>query len=554
MKARWLPHHCYCRQAHLVTTIVWSFFATTTCFIATTTCFIATTTCFIATTTCFIATTTCFITITMNKLHKFLIALVTLTVLIVTIYLLSANDVPIILLPMKSFRHEGTLFGISEETRNKKTQDPVIKRGTQSEGNPEAKETLMTHLPPKSGTSQGMVTARQPSSSETITSKDINSVHLPLQPGDSHLPYEELNLKQIKQSPVDLFKETPETNDALNTNNNPQLKKILFWNDGYSNKHFGFGFGREPFLRAGCRVNTCFTTGDRSRFPLEEIDALVWHFRSNDKSLPTVRSPHTRYVFWMMESASYLYGNIGHFNNIFNWTFTYRLDSDFPNQYGRVYRRRQPLQEPEEERNYAANKTKLAAWFVSNCRTVGGREELVKLLRKWIKIDQYGQCGSLSCVRKNSSGCYSMLEKNYKFYFSFENSLCQDYATEKLFNILRLSVVPVVYGQGNYSMLAPPHSYIDALSFPTAKALAEYLIYLDKNDTAYNEYFRWKRFHWIPHTWANVAKPYCDMCERLHQDNTTKVYNLQQWFVQDSHCKSSYSKDISLFINGYIKR
>ncbi|XP_042232480.1 alpha-(1,3)-fucosyltransferase C-like isoform X2 [Homarus americanus] len=473
MKARWLPHHCYCRQAHLVTTIVWSFFATTTCFI----------------------------TITMKKLHKFLIALVTLTVLLVTIYLLSVNDVPITLLPMKSFRHEGTLFGISEETRNNKTQDPIIKRGTQSEGNPEAKETLMTHLPPKSGTSQGIVTARQPPSSETITSKDINSVHLPLQPGDSHLPYEELNLKQIKQSPVDLFKETPETNDALNTNNNPQLKKILFWNDGYSSKHFGFGFGREPFLRAGCRVNTCFTTGDRSRFPLKEIDALVWHFRSNDRSLPTVRSPHTRYVFWMMESASYLYGNIGHFNNIFNWTFTYRLDSDFPNPYGRVYRRRQPLQEPEEERNYAANKTKLAAWFVSNCWTVGGREELVKLLRKWIKIDQYGQCGSLSCVRKNSSGCYSMLEKNYKFYFSFENSLCQDYATEKLFNILR-----------------------------------------------------WKRFHWIPHPWANEAKPYCDLCERLHQDNTTKVYNLQQWFVQDSHCKSSYSKDISLFINGYIKR
>lgn len=54
----------------------------------------------------------------------------------------------------------------------------------------------------------------------------------------------------------------------------------------------------------------------------------------------------------------------------------------------------------------------------------------------------------------------------------------------------RLRVVPVVYGLANYTEHAPPHSYIDALSFPTAKALADHLIYLDKNDTAYNEYFR----------------------------------------------------------------
>nr|XP_045620426.1 alpha-(1,3)-fucosyltransferase C-like isoform X2 [Procambarus clarkii] len=383
-----------------------------------------------------------------------------------------------------------------------------------------------------------------PSRSTTLVNNITSQFLLP---GDSNLPYIEPNYEEIKQLPEDLFNEDPQKMAKIDPFN-PPLKKILFWNEAYSNKHFGFGFGREPFLRAGCRVNTCMTTGDRSRFPLNEIDALLWHFRSNDRSLPRVRSPHTRYVFWMMESASHLYGRIDTYNNLFNWTMTYRLDSDFPNPYGKVYRRRKPL-EPIDK-NYAAGKTKMAAWFVSNCNTIGGREKLVKNLRKWIQIDQYGHCSHLTCERKDLSKCHAMLSADYKFYFSFENSLCRDYATEKFFNMLGLDVVPVVYGFGNYSVQAPPHSYIDALSFPTAKALADYLIYLHKNDTAYNEYFRWKRFHWLVDHWAKVAKPYCDLCERLHNDNTTKVYNLKKWFVDDSHCKSSQNKKINAFIHG----
>ena len=55
----------------------------------------------------------------------------------------------------------------------------------------------------------------------------------------------------------------------------------------------------------------------------------------------------------------------------------------------------------------------------------------------------------------------------------------------------RYDIVPVVLGGGDYAHSAPPGSYIDALAFPTVARLAEYLLYLDANDTAYNEYFRW---------------------------------------------------------------
>nr|XP_045620449.1 alpha-(1,3)-fucosyltransferase C-like [Procambarus clarkii] len=266
-------------------------------------------------------------------------------------------------------------------------------------------------------------------------------------------------------------------------------------------------------------------------------------------TFPGERWRHTRYVFWMLESPANMHRTVRTFAGVFNWTFTYRLDSDFPMPYGRVYRRRVPLK--ETSRNYAAGKTKMAAWFVSHCDAISGREQLVATLRRWVEVDQYGRCGGLSCSLHQSDKCDLLLNTHYKFYLSFENSLCRDYVTEKFFRILRLDIVPVVFGQANYGLHAPPHAYIDALTFPSVKALADHLIYLDKNDTAYNEYFRWKRYHRVPNSWENWSKPYCELCERLHADHTVKVYHdIHQWFVEGSSCRTRFNHHIAAFING----
>lgn len=71
------------------------------------------------------------------------------------------------------------------------------------------------------------------------------------------------------------------------------------------------------------------------------------------------------------------------------------------------------------------------AWFVSNCVSRSGRQDLVKHLQKYIDIDVYGECGTLSCPRKQEEKCKKMIDKQYKFYFALENSLCLDYVTEK---------------------------------------------------------------------------------------------------------------------------
>lgn len=63
-----------------------------------------------------------------------------------------------------------------------------------------------------------------------------------------------------------------------------------------------------------------------------------------------------------------------------------------------------------------------------------GRELYVKELQKYIPVDVYGLCGPLRCGKNhNDAYCYEqVLTPSYKFYLAFENTLCQDYITEKV--------------------------------------------------------------------------------------------------------------------------
>ena len=75
------------------------------------------------------------------------------------------------------------------------------------------------------------------------------------------------------------------------------------------------------------------------------------------------------------------------FHNFFNWTMTYRLDSDIPRPYGWItelskpsfypaavtdWRAVQPL-DPGERALRSHPKSKMVAWIVSNCNTHSNR-------------------------------------------------------------------------------------------------------------------------------------------------------------------------------------
>ena len=75
-----------------------------------------------------------------------------------------------------------------------------------------------------------------------------------------------------------------------------------------------------------------------SGIPVEDFDAVVfhepyWHGRND---LPTKRSPHQRYVYWTIEAPG-LHSYVGKWQELpdfFNWTMTYRWDSDIVVPYG----------------------------------------------------------------------------------------------------------------------------------------------------------------------------------------------------------------------------
>lgn len=180
------------------------------------------------------------------------------------------------------------------------------------------------------------------------------------------------------------------------------------------------------------------------------------------------------------------------------------------------------------------NKNRTVAWFVSHCNVFSHRDDLVRNLQEFIDVDVYGKCGNLSCSR-HSTECDEMLSASYKFYFAFENTLCIDYITEKLYNTINSYVIPVIYSGAELSRFLPPKSYVDVESFDTAENLAKYLKYLSDNPREYVKYFWWRQFYKIA---RKDEMEFCALCLKLNEPNfNTKKQtyeNIKDWFYKDT--------------------
>ncbi|KAK4876313.1 hypothetical protein RN001_012735 [Aquatica leii] len=243
---------------------------------------------------------------------------------------------------------------------------------------------------------------------------------------------------------------------------------------------------------------------------IDEFDAIVFHGSIYDTHIH--EAPANKFSY----NPNYTF-----FSSFYNWTITYRLDSDIILRYGHVGYKKRNYQLPSVES--IEKKTKLAAWFVSHCNTSSKREDLVKEMQKYIPVDIYGSCGNLSCPRigyMSTRQCYTMVQHKYKFYLSFENSLCKDYFTEKLYFILNLNVIPVVYGGNDDTVLAPPKSFINIRDFKTVQELTDYLKFLDTNTTEYLKYFEWRKRYFIYN-----SPSICDLCNKLNEFSPSKTYD-----------------------------
>ncbi|KAK4315678.1 hypothetical protein Pmani_013110 [Petrolisthes manimaculis] len=293
---------------------------------------------------------------------------------------------------------------------------------------------------------------------------------------------------------------------------------------------------------------------------MEKADVILIHVRSvqsrekllhdlkpRDPSQPWVMfdpethimsNPHLRYKYHTL-------------NGIFNRTFHHRRDSDILMVHGFIVGRgsdanllppswrTQPILWP------TTNRTKLAVTFISNCKDQSGRLKYIREFQQFASIDVYGKCGPLRCgssryaqheYQPHTDPCMITAGENYLFFFAFENALCEDYATEKIYNLLYYPMVPVVLGAADYSQLLPPNSFINARSF-TPKQLAHRLTYLATHPQDYFKLLEWRQYY-QPST-VGGARVFCDLCTQLHDPHfyQSNVYhNFYDWYVVKANC------------------
>ncbi|KAL2086833.1 hypothetical protein ACEWY4_017892 [Coilia grayii] len=119
------------------------------------------------------------------------------------------------------------------------------------------------------------------------------------------------------------------------------------------------------------------------------------------------------------------------------------------------------------------------------------------------------------------------------FYLSFENSIFQDYITEKLWeNAFSGGAVPVVLGppRKNYEAMIPKDSFIHVDDFSSIEELGEFLKKLAGDKERYATYFNWKLNYTVMTSSNWLVEPPCQICTKLTTLQTPKVYrDLQAW-------------------------
>ena len=358
----------------------------------------------------------------------------------------------------------------------------------------------------------------------------------------------EIGKRIARTKPRSFPKDFHISNDNTNhVQRNDKVKTILLYTPY---------FGRTPWPHPGFEAEMLFqeNNGSRcaqacritySRDRLRESDAVIFH--ANDiwlvgdlKSLSQSRTQTQRWIYLSLENPMNSPSS-PHFNGIFNWTSTYRTDSDVYMPYNN-YQKILPHEIPKEHsnKNYAKGKNKLVAWAVAHCG-VQFRDLIVRKLLKFINVTVFGHCSSrfqqnyrYGCPR-GTKECSKTL-RTFKFYLSFENALCKDYVTEKYWETpLEHEMVPIVFGSNYNDNNTIPGSYINVWDFQSIEALANYITYLDKNDTAYNAFFQWKiRYKVQNHSWR------CMLCEKLYNEALQpKVYeSFPAFWSRETNCNS----------------
>ena len=327
-------------------------------------------------------------------------------------------------------------------------------------------------------------------------------------------------------------------------------KVILVWGLLWAGKYYQFG--KEKFDK--CDYRNCRLTHDSSE--LDHSDAVVMELqpRDNPRCVPGVDLPpyrpnaHQQWIYYQQDSPATPHLSIAYhcLDGKINATMTPREDADIHTPLLRIEDKvltQENVNETPKQENHSFGKSKLAAWYVNECQTQSKREIFVKELMGYIPIDVYGKCGFINC-EDDLETCFSEMGKTYKFYFSFENSICADHVTDFLLRALKYRMVPVVIGGADYQNILPKSTYIDVRHFDSPQAVALYLKQIDANNDMYNKYIenyiKWEETHYIHLDNDNINE--CELCKFVNTNTKNRVYeHVRDWLYKCTDPADYYS-------------
>ncbi|KAG8001972.1 hypothetical protein GBF38_012275 [Nibea albiflora] len=282
---------------------------------------------------------------------------------------------------------------------------------------------------------------------------------------------------------------------------------LLIWTHPFGH------YSRPPDCFELYQIDQCTLTDDARAYP--HADAVIVHHRevaTGKADLPPEPRPRAQKWIWMNFESPTHTPRLGHFEDVFNLTMTYRTDSDIFVPYGYLFPRARrnkgapnhfvhPLRVPTRSRLY---RPRLVVWVVSNWSESHARVAFYYRLTRHIRVDVFGRAG-----RPDAKGQ-------------------QRGAPGR-----KAGAIPVVLGPSrqNYERFLPPEAFIHVDDFPTVRGLARYLLMLRRNPSRMRRHLDW-RGSYSMHQASFWAEHYCTACNAVmrNRGRTDVVQHLAGWF------------------------
>ncbi|XP_053607871.1 4-galactosyl-N-acetylglucosaminide 3-alpha-L-fucosyltransferase FUT6-like isoform X2 [Plodia interpunctella] len=271
------------------------------------------------------------------------------------------------------------------------------------------------------------------------------------------------------------------------------IKYILLWTSPYTRPFSSIGLGKQGFIKRNCSFTNCFVISARNHFgDYRKFHAVIFSISEFVNyapfELPLLRSHRQKYVMSSYESSHYYGACTDRFNGYFNWTWSYRLDSD-------------------------------CRWEYIAVRDVNGNVIGPNKIMHWIKLED---------MRPVSDALRKSLQTKTKAAAWFASN-CITKSQRELF-VMDLQI----------ELFMPDGMYLNALNLGPRK-LAQKMIFLMQNPKEYADYFRWKNHYTFHNRDESVdTDGVCAFCKLLNDEKKFKeksvINNFREWWNSPDFC------------------